>query len=73
MRGLCENLFFIESFLSYRQKLHYSHSSSATMKGTVLDTVLVLAISAWAAFAVGEFRVLPLPTFSAVYAGSWGN
>ncbi|XP_024421791.2 serine protease inhibitor Kazal-type 8 [Desmodus rotundus] len=28
------------------------------MKGTVLDTVLVLAISAWAAFAVD----FPLPT-----------
>ena len=49
----------------------YFHSSSATMKEVFSSAILVLAISRWAAFAVGEFRVLTLPTFSAVYSRSW--
>ena len=48
----------------------YFHSSSATMKGVFSSAILVLVISMWAAFAVGEFHVLPLPTFSAVYSRS---
>lgn len=50
-------------------KAAYFHSSSATMK----EVVLVLVISVWAAFAVGELHILALLTFSVVYPGLQEN
>lgn len=65
-------MYFTSDFLSYYQKLHIS-TAFANMKGAFLNAVLALVISTWAAFAVGELHVLALPTFSAVYPGSWGK
>lgn len=39
---------------------------SLTMKATFSAALLVLAISAWTSFAVGELQVLALSTFSAI-------